>query len=88
MEWEPAILDLLLHEWTPRFGARCVFTILRNRIGEQLNLAEAQGEPGAKDRLEKVTRIRLVRRPEGDLPEGDEKIAGLAARRRDPDGVT
>jgi ATP-dependent Clp protease ATP-binding subunit ClpA len=38
------VVGHLLKEWTPRFGARWVYNILRNRIEEQLALADAQGE--------------------------------------------
>jgi len=81
LEWDPEVLAHLLEEWTPRFGARWVVSILRNRIVEQLALADAQGE------LKGVRRIRLVR-AEGGQPDVDEKIAGLAARRRDGETMT
>ena len=88
LQWEPAVLDHLLDEWTPRFGARWAFKILQDRVGEQLNLAAAQGELDARDGMERVTRICLVKRPVDELPGGDGTIAGLAARRRDGDTLT
>ena len=88
LQWEPAVLDHLLDEWTPRFGARWAFKILQDRVGEQLNLAAAQGELEARDGMERVTRICLVKRPADDVPGGEGTIAGLAARRRDGDTLT
>ncbi len=82
LSWEPEVFEHLLSEWTPRFGARWVFSILRNRIVEQLALADAQGE------LKGVRRIRLVRRSKGGPSEGESEIAGLAARRREGDTIT
>jgi hypothetical protein len=38
------VVGHLLDEWTPRFGGRWAYNILRNRIVEQLALADAQGE--------------------------------------------
>jgi ATPases with chaperone activity, ATP-binding subunit len=81
LTWEPDVFSHLLSEWTPRFGARWVFNILRNRIVEQLALADAQGE------LQGVTRIRLVLRPEV-APDGTRQIGGLAGRRREDDTMT
>jgi ATP-dependent Clp protease ATP-binding subunit ClpA len=82
LEWDPDVFAHLLAEWTPRFGARWVFNILRNRIVEQLALADAQGE------LSGVTRIRLVRGEDGGQAHAQEHIAGFAARRRDGDRLT
>lgn len=81
LTWESAVFKHLLSEWTPRFGARWVFNILRNRIVEQLALADAQGE------LLGVTQIRLVLRPE-TTPDGGGEIGGLAGRRREGDTMT
>jgi ATP-dependent Clp protease ATP-binding subunit ClpA len=81
LTWEPDVFSHLLSEWTPRFGARWVFNILRNRIVEQLALADAQGE------LQGVTRIRLVLRPDV-APDGARQIGGLAGRRREDDTMT
>jgi len=80
LTWEPDVFSHLLSEWTPRFGARWVFNILRNRIVEQLALADAQGE------LEGVTRIRLVLRPEVVGDGG--QIGGMAGRRREGETMT
>ncbi len=76
LTWDADVVSHLLAEWTPRFGARWVFNILRNRVTEQLALADAQGE------LEGVTRIHLAMRPTA-TGAGEAEIAGLAARRRD-----
>jgi ATP-dependent Clp protease ATP-binding subunit ClpA len=81
LTWDPDVFSHLLSEWTPRFGARWVFNILRNRIVEQLALADAQGE------LEGVSRIHLVLRPEVES-EGERQVGGLAGRRREDDTMT
>lgn len=78
LSWDDEVAAHLLSEWTPRFGARWVFNILRNRIVEQLALADAQGE------LAGIARIHLVKRPAGQP--GD--IAGLAERQREGDTLT
>jgi len=44
LEWDPAVADYLGERWQPRFGVRHLTTILRNRIEEQLSVAEAQGD--------------------------------------------
>jgi ATP-dependent Clp protease ATP-binding subunit ClpC len=94
LEVGPAVVDHLLDEWTPRFGARWALEILQKRILEQLDLAAAQGElaaqgkQGEKGWQQEVKRIRIVKRPADDLPTGEASIAGLAARERSPDGLT
>jgi hypothetical protein len=65
-------------QWQPRFGVRHLLSILRNRIVEQLSVADAQGE------LKGLTRIKL------DLMNTDSKleardVTGLATRQRDGD---
>jgi ATP-dependent Clp protease ATP-binding subunit ClpA len=75
LEWEPEVVEYLSSQWQPRFGVRHMTTVLRNRISEQLSVADAQGE------LEGVRRILLrVLRLEG-VGEGRD-LAGLAARER------
>ena len=54
LTWEPAVVVHLAEQWQPRFGVRHLSTILRNRIEEQLGVAEAQGE------LKGVKAIRLA----------------------------
>ncbi len=80
LTWTDDVFDHLLREWTPRVGARWVFNMLRNRVEEQLALAEAEGE------LTGITRIELrllSARGEPDLTE-----IGRARRQRDGDVLT
>ncbi len=65
LEWDDEVFEHLLSEWRPHFGARHLFTILRNRIVEQLAIAEVQGE------LRDIKRIRLTKRPPGEGRVGD-----------------
>jgi ATP-dependent Clp protease ATP-binding subunit ClpA len=74
LAWEPGVVRHLAHRWQPRFGVRYLTAILRNRILEQLGMAEATGE------LDAVSRIRLC---PGDAP--DEYLAGASSRRVDGD---
>lgn len=53
LEWAEEIVPYLSSKWQPQFGVRHLSTILRNRITEQLSVAEAQGE------LKGVKKIRL-----------------------------
>ncbi len=53
LDWEQEVVDHLACQWQPRYGVRHLSTILRNRIVEHLNLADAQGE------LQGVKEIRL-----------------------------
>ncbi len=76
LEWDPTIVGYLADEWEPRFGVRHLTTIVKNRITEQLSVADAQGE------LDGVKRIRLERRVADH--EEEAAIAG-ASRRRDED---
>jgi ATP-dependent Clp protease ATP-binding subunit ClpA len=69
-----AVADHLLKLWSPRFGARWVYNILRNRIVEQLALADTQGE------LRGITRIIIALRPVSAVKEGEPEIAGFASR--------
>jgi len=74
-EWDPSIVEHLVSQWQPRFGVRHLTTILRHRIIEQLQIADAQGE------LAGVTTIRLVIAQ-------DAEIGALASRQRDGDVMT
>jgi ATP-dependent Clp protease ATP-binding subunit ClpA len=74
-EHDPTVVEHLVGQWQPRFGVRHLTGILRNRIVEQLAIAEVQGE------LAEVTTIRLVIDETGGI--GD-----LATRRRDGDTMT
>ncbi len=83
LSWDPDVGRHLLDEWTPRFGARWVYNILRNRIVEQLALADAQGE------LKGIAKIHIAIRPAAALTEGGEpEIAGLAGRLVEGDTMT
>ena len=77
LEWDDEVFEHLLSEWRPRFGARHLLTILRNRVIEQLAIAEVQGE------LRGIKRIRLAKRPGG---EGN--VADLATRVAEGDTMT
>ncbi len=44
LAWDTDIVGYLSSQWQPRFGVRHLTTILRNRIEEQLSVADAQGE--------------------------------------------
>ncbi len=44
LRWSDDVLSHLAAQWQPRYGVRHLSSILRNRIVEQLNLADAQGE--------------------------------------------
>lgn len=57
--WEEELVDYLARQWQPRFGIRYLLTTLRHRLGEQLGVAEAQGE------LKSLTTIHLQRLPAG-----------------------
>jgi ATP-dependent Clp protease ATP-binding subunit ClpA len=75
LEWEKGIVGHLTSQWQPRFGVRHLIAILRNRIIEQLSVADAQGE------LKGVKKIRLEILELGDSPE-DRDLTGLASRER------
>lgn len=44
LQWSPDVIEHLAQQWQPRFGVRHLITILRNRILEQLAVAETHGE--------------------------------------------
>ena len=75
LEWEDAVVSHLVAQWQPRFGVRHLISILRNRIVEQLSVADAQGE------LSGVAKIRLevLDAPSGD---GIQDSTALAVRER------
>lgn len=75
LRWDGEILQHLSAQWQPRFGVRHLLAILRNRIIEQLSVADAQGE------LKGVREIHLevlARGPHGDMTPSP----GSASRRR------
>lgn len=76
LEWSSAVVEHLARQWHPRYGVRFAAAVLRNRVGEQLDVAEAQGElKGVKS-----IRVEVLEAPAGASP--DETV-GLASRRRD-----
>lgn len=75
LTWSEEVFDHLLTEWTPRVGARWVFNMLRNRVEEQLALAETEGQ------LEGVALIQLQLLP--TEPDADLEEIGRARRRRE-----
>ncbi len=72
--WADNLVSHLAAEWQPRFGVRCAATMLRHRIGEQLDLAETQGE------LKGISQIRLDVLPL-EKKGTEQGFAGLAVRR-------
>ena len=54
LTWKEAVIEHLLTKWQPNLGVRYLSLILRNRVNEQLSLADAQGE------LNGITQIVLV----------------------------
>jgi ATP-dependent Clp protease ATP-binding subunit ClpA len=76
LEWTDSFESHLSSQWQPRFGVRHLTTILRNRITEQLSLADAEGE------LEGVSGIRLELMSHQEVLELPD-VAGLAARTRE-----
>jgi ATP-dependent Clp protease ATP-binding subunit ClpA len=54
--WDAAVERHLAGQWQPRFGVRYLAAILRNRITEQLSVAEAQGQLHGV----RVIRLRLL----------------------------
>jgi ATP-dependent Clp protease ATP-binding subunit ClpA len=78
LEWDPGVVDHLVAQWQPRFGVRHLLAILRNRIVEQLSVADAQRE------LKGVTRIRLSLLP-ADGAVAPEGLTGAATRERRDD---
>jgi len=73
MTWDDDVAAHLSQTWQPRFGVRFLTAILRNRIVEQLGMAEAAGQ------LEKVRHIRLRSSHAGH------DVAGAATRTVDGD---
>ncbi len=84
LSWDPEVVDHVLNSWQPRFAARWAYNILRNRVVEQLALADAQGELKEKG-VAKVTRIHIVKGPVVVPKEGEPELAGLASRKVEGD---
>jgi ATP-dependent Clp protease ATP-binding subunit ClpA len=74
-EWDEPVVDHLVSQWQPRLGVRHLISILRNRVVEQLSVADAQKE------LEGVQTIRLELLA-ADEREGLKDLVGLARRTR------
>jgi ATP-dependent Clp protease ATP-binding subunit ClpA len=75
LQWDPDLVPHLAARWQPRFGVRFATKVLRNRISEQLDIADAQGE------LKGIETIRLkLRRPERGPAAVD--LTGLVSRER------
>ena len=72
LKWDADVIDYLASRWQPRFGVRHLITILRNRIVEQLSVADTQGE------LRGITTIRLRVLDRTELAEAD--LTGFASR--------
>lgn len=81
LEWSPAVERHLASSWQSQFGVRHLATILRNRIVEQLAVADAQGE------LKGVEEIRLELLPE-DRAASAPGAGGYALRQRDGKSLT
>jgi ATP-dependent Clp protease ATP-binding subunit ClpA len=79
LEWNGDVISHLSAQWQPRFGVRHLLAMIRNRIVEQLSVADAQGE------LRNVKKIRLEVAPE--TPHAPRRKAPGTARRR-KDGET
>jgi ATP-dependent Clp protease ATP-binding subunit ClpA len=76
LQWAPDLIEHLTTRWQPRFGVRHLHMILRNRIVEQLAVAEAEGE------LKGIRTIGL--RTLGTAESGSgANLVGLATRDRD-----
>ncbi|NQT17811.1 MAG: hypothetical protein HQ582_33965, partial [Planctomycetes bacterium] len=78
LAWDADLIEHLTTQWQPRFGVRYLTTMLRNRIHEQLSVAETQGE------LEGVSLIHLVKLA---LPKGADlaTLTGTVSRERKGD---
>jgi ATP-dependent Clp protease ATP-binding subunit ClpA len=78
LQWSHELVEHLLSQWQAAFGVRHLTSILRNRIIEQLSLAQAQGGLSGVELIE----LRPLERPAGLTPE---LAAGLAQLHRDGD---
>ncbi len=78
LAWSSALVDHLVSQWQPRFGARHLGAVLRNRVTEQLGVAEAHGL------LSGVRRIRLDVMT-GSVGDGELGLIGIVACERSGD---
>jgi len=76
LKWENEIIPHLASQWQPRFGVRHLTTILRNRIIEQLSVAEAQSELSG---VEEIFLKIMFERSSVEVQD----LAGYAQRRRE-----
>jgi ATP-dependent Clp protease ATP-binding subunit ClpA len=76
LSWSEELVPHLLAAWQISLGVRFAITVLQNRITEQLNVAEAQGD------LQGVTRIRLEVMP-SDKRQAGPDLVGLARCRKE-----
>ncbi len=77
LEWDEKIVGYLASQWQPRFGVRHLTSILRNRIIEQLSVADAQGELTGVGKI----RLQILKTDGGD----GRDLTGLATREREGD---
>jgi ATP-dependent Clp protease ATP-binding subunit ClpA len=75
-EWGEDVVGHLVSQWQPRFGVRHLVAILKNRVVEQLSVAEAQGE------LNGVDTILLEVMDTGGVEDEVGDLTGLAKRTR------
>jgi ATP-dependent Clp protease ATP-binding subunit ClpA len=80
LSWSPELVAHLSARWQPRYGVRFATAMLKNRIGEQLSIASAQGE------LHGVKRIALGVCHAAKLPPGLD-ASGLTSTRREGDTI-
>ncbi|MCJ7628157.1 MAG: AAA family ATPase, partial [Longimicrobiales bacterium] len=73
LEWSEEVLDHLVSGWEPGLGARDVGGILRNRVVEQVVLADVRGEMDGV----KTIRLEVLK---ADSFEGPGELTGLARR--------
>ncbi len=75
LSWEKGLPDYLLSRWQPQLGVRFLSMILRNRVQEQLALADAQGE------LEGVRQVVLAAVEGGGNSSGEASCSARRVRR-------
>ena len=78
LEWEGEVLDHLVSQWQPRLGARDVIGVVRNRVIQEISVADALGE------LEDVKTIWLEVLKTKASAESEE-LEGLTKRTRKND---
>ncbi|MFH1463077.1 MAG: AAA family ATPase [Pseudomonadota bacterium] len=81
LTWSEGLADHMLAQWQVAFGVRHLTTILRNRVEEQLSLADARGELRGVTAIE----LRAIEPPPGLSPD---LAAGMACLRRDDEDLS